>query len=523
MDEEFEVIEYNSTNLEDVLIRKSKIDPDRLQKKLHRFYFKDYFEYLNAQTIIVENNYIDHDYLEDYAAYYVKCFTHYNNRCTRLHFFSTKFDTYEFSSFLNSERNYIKEEILDESYLGFIVIKPLPQTIFGRTCLTTYPSENHRYFPIIRNYHSNLFGIKLNIRSLAFQEQDHVVAACATSALWSIFHGTGILFQHPIPSPAEITRIATEHQPIRTRTLPSEGLNAEQMAQAIKSVNLEPYLIETNDEFYLKRTIYAYIKAEIPLILGVLLFETSDDIPNFLGQHAIAVSGYNIGDIELDDTGDGFKETSSRINKIYVHDDQVGPFARMVFDKKTIEIQQDNDTITVNSISTSWINKYEQIRGVRAVPKIILIPLYHKIRIPFLSIYSAVRSFNNKIMSPFIDNNSFPLSEKLEWDIYLSGVNNIKSEIINDNNLKGEYFSNILIENMPRFIWRATALHKQEKQFDLLFDATDIEQGTFFLRAVFYNVDIFPIIKKICSKPLLETLCKNQPEWQIVKWFRDQE
>src|SRR5262249_17736969 len=98
---------------------------------------------------------------------------------------------------------------------------PLPRTIVGRTCLKTYPHDSRRDFPITRDYEANLFGMPLRVESLAFQEQDSVAAACATSALWSAFHGTGKQFQHPIPSPVEISKAATAHLPLDTRTFPN--------------------------------------------------------------------------------------------------------------------------------------------------------------------------------------------------------------------------------------------------------------------------------------------------------------
>ena len=36
------------------------------------------------------------------------------------------------------------------------------------------------------------------------------MAACATSALWSLFQKTAKIFQHSIPSPVEITKIDTD-------------------------------------------------------------------------------------------------------------------------------------------------------------------------------------------------------------------------------------------------------------------------------------------------------------------------
>ena len=53
-----------------------------------KYLFK-YLSELGAQTIVVENDYIDRDYLDDYAAYYARCFRRYNRHCRRLHFFRT--------------------------------------------------------------------------------------------------------------------------------------------------------------------------------------------------------------------------------------------------------------------------------------------------------------------------------------------------------------------------------------------------------------------------------------------------
>lgn len=46
-----------------------------------------YFDHIGAKTIIVENDYIDRDFLEDYSGYYARCFHDYQRSCTRLHFF----------------------------------------------------------------------------------------------------------------------------------------------------------------------------------------------------------------------------------------------------------------------------------------------------------------------------------------------------------------------------------------------------------------------------------------------------
>ena len=238
----YEVYPYTIQTLESLLADKASADPSIVASKIHRTYFEEYFSFIGARTILAENYYIDHDYLDDYSEYYVRCFAPYRRTCVRLHFFDVPFTSVDFANLLTGEESALAHDILRESYLGFVVVKPLPASFVGRTCLRTYPTENTgRSFPIPREYEANLFGFKLAVTTLAFQEQDSVAAACATSALWAAFQGTGKLFQHTIPSPIQITKAATTLNSTNTRTLPNQGLTIEQMATAIRSLSLEPF------------------------------------------------------------------------------------------------------------------------------------------------------------------------------------------------------------------------------------------------------------------------------------------
>jgi len=289
----YEIYPFSIQQLKELIVQKSGSDSHVIDCKFHIKYLEDYFGTLAAKTILVENNYVDRDFLEDYAGYYVRCFTEYKRKCTRFHFFNIEITSQNFETLLQKKSGSFTPENLLDAYLGFIVIKPLPQTVIGRACLKTYPPDgNRRNFPITRNYEAGLFGLLLKVDTLAFQEQDQVAAACATSALWSVFQGTGILFQHPIPSPVEITNIASAHSPLETRTLPNKnGLNIAQMAHAIKSVGLEPFLVRAYDDFFLKGTLYAYLNGKIPILMGLDLVDISTQPHSYIGKHAVAVTG----------------------------------------------------------------------------------------------------------------------------------------------------------------------------------------------------------------------------------------
>ena len=263
MPQPFDVVPYSISELAGLMEEHSSCSLQSVMEKVHLTYFEDYFNFLNAKTIVVEKPYIDRAYLEDFAAYYVRCFRDYTSSCSRLHFFDNEFDESQFVGTLKKEDGAISFQQMGDSYLGFIVLKPLPKTIVGRTCLKTYPSQNRRCFPTIRTHNVHLFGIPLKIETVAFQEQDKVVAACATSALWSIFQCTAKLFEHSIPSPVDITRTAARGPSRGNRALPNAGLQYPEIAEAISVLGLEPYILARKDgeeietELLLKATVYA--------------------------------------------------------------------------------------------------------------------------------------------------------------------------------------------------------------------------------------------------------------------------
>lgn len=464
-----------------------------IEQKVHAAYLKEYLRELKAETIVVEADYIDHDFLEDFSAYYVRCFAPYSRYCSRIHFFSSEFDANEFSRIF--ECNEEMQRRLQNSYLGFIVVRPLPQRIIGRTCLATYKPGNERRFPAARRCNASLFGLQLTVNSIAFQEQDRAVSACATSALWSVFQGTGHHFHHRIPSPAEITRKATATNPLDGRAFPAgDGLMFVQMADAVRACELEPLWLPYTQAFYVRAAIHGYLCAGIPLLLsgeirrplqpaGTGTEEPQEDASNeeqmdcaeSVGIHAVAVVGYRLESRRAGpEPEDGFRMRSSRISKLYCHDDGVGPFARMEFlaapEGKAL-------------LSTSQASSAGKIGTWKFAPETILVPLYHKIRVPFIRVYEEVRSFDNYLrVIAELGGDDAPNLRDLEWDIRLTTVNDYKQELLNKPGAIAR--EQTLHSNLPRYLWLARAEDSGGAAFDLLFDATGLEASNLCLRIV---------------------------------------
>lgn len=85
--------EYSSRALREELCRAGVTDLRTVGRKLHCRYFDEYFDHLGTKTILVEHEYVDRDYLEDFAAYYVTCFRSYQRFCRRLHFTAQECDS----------------------------------------------------------------------------------------------------------------------------------------------------------------------------------------------------------------------------------------------------------------------------------------------------------------------------------------------------------------------------------------------------------------------------------------------
>ena len=189
-------------------------------------YLIRYLADLDAKTCVLEDKYVDKDYLVDYQKFYSRSFDEEKRFTERIHFFVEDFSTTKFEESL--ENNDI--EYLRKSYLGFVVIRPIKgsdrKRLIGRTLLNAYPDEKgseKRVF-IRGNYDVSLFGIPLSVSSLPFQVQDQGVSACATIALWTALHPLADTYGIQRLSPAEITELSTSF-PSEYRNFPSSGLN----------------------------------------------------------------------------------------------------------------------------------------------------------------------------------------------------------------------------------------------------------------------------------------------------------
>lgn len=305
----------------------STVDSDQAR------YLKSYLVGLSAAQIIEEQNYFDRDYLSEFSAFYSLSTRGYPNICRRLHFFS--------SSEVNKEvltkalgLCTKSKELLQSSYLGFAIIRPIKAAPLGRTVLRWFEDKdlnNRRITTPSRNYKSNVAGLELNVVGLAWQQQDTGVAACATVGLWTMFHSSAFDDHHSIPTTADITKSAHNTASLGSRIFPSKGLKVEQILEAIKEQKLAPLFssgdrFENGIQFFSKKrlasTSAAFIRSGYPvLFIGSYLHV------QYPCRHMVCAVGFR-DSTQYDVLPGEYGILDEGVDILYIHDDNIGPNVR---------------------------------------------------------------------------------------------------------------------------------------------------------------------------------------------------
>ncbi|MCD1607688.1 hypothetical protein CXK98_05835 [Stutzerimonas kunmingensis] len=490
--------------------------PDIFRKDQVDYLF-NYLRILGAQSVLLEHSYVDKDYLEDFSRYYVKRFGNDGHRCARLHFFSSKVDHRHITSILESGARAGKAiSALNNEYLGFVVLKPLPRTFIGKTCLKVMPDERSSEKDkkrLARTYKVDLFGIPLTVNSIAFQEQDKVVAACATTAIWVALHCLTWRQPRSIPSCSEITINAINHIPDSSNSFPSKQLSNKQILRSldIEGLRYHAESTEAPDRADFLQSVVAHTDSSLPIILSGEVFNdatakeacvadiSQQKMPpgsavsldhaaprralSSRGGHAICIVGYKIDEEE---------------QVLYVHDDRLGPYARAKLVEladyellKSMDVRDQKWALGLQKMSECgqyWEEPHELI-----VPLFAVVPSEKKARLPYVYVHETCRLIEQMLL----DELEGQMSDcELKWRTSLREISSIRCEILNHSaarrvNHEGsvgrvtnaqyeQWLADklaLLTGGFARLQWESTLEYQGVPLFTVLFDASEIPQG----------------------------------------------
>jgi hypothetical protein len=333
-----------------------------------------------ARTMVVERPYVDRHYLEEFTGYYASKLRPPSSKTTRIHFFASEFDDTGLRAVIaEASRNYERARgDLQHEYLGFLVVRPLASAALGRTVLRPYSDRSSRHFQPAKGVSRvHLAGLELQLRGLAFQQQDQGVGACATAALWSalacVMRNDGA---RPV-TPFAVTRAATRHV-LSSRAFPaSGGLDLTQMLATISELGYSPHVLKPGEGADLDKFLIAvqcYLRSGIPVVMQV---KAADD-----EGHAVACVGFRASDEEetVNDltcpTPHGFELRAQGMSRVYIHDDRLGPYARAKWLRKAVKGGAEQLWLKIDPYETGF-DRFEAPALVRQA----IVPLYPKLRL----------------------------------------------------------------------------------------------------------------------------------------------
>jgi hypothetical protein len=220
---------------------------------------------LGAQTAVIEYRYMDADYRSEYANFYSTTFRRYPSVAHRVHFFSDappaapedEFRALEFST-------------LADSYLGFVVLRPVPGARIGRVALAP-PGELSGEITCFAREKANVFGAPLSTRCAPFMAQDSQLGVCAHMSLWVAARHHHLAFGHPYHSVGDIA----ERVPAEVgRVAPSTGLTVHQLAAGCRALDLPPIIYKCEQRSDLPsgesipRIVCRYLNSGMPVIVA---------------------------------------------------------------------------------------------------------------------------------------------------------------------------------------------------------------------------------------------------------------
>ncbi|HET7506347.1 MAG TPA: hypothetical protein VFK02_35250 [Kofleriaceae bacterium] len=140
-----------------------------------------YLHDLGARAIVIEPNYFDRDYLSEFEAFYATSSAGYPNICKRVHYFSASVTRAMFAKAVGGDDHARK--LVEASYLGHIILRPISGAPLGRTVLRVYPDDagvitgTPRVTQPAREYEAHVAGLTLKVSGLVWQQQDSAVGS----------------------------------------------------------------------------------------------------------------------------------------------------------------------------------------------------------------------------------------------------------------------------------------------------------------------------------------------------------
>lgn len=400
--------------------------------------------------VIVERNYIDKEYLDEFSFFYSTSFKNYDRFCTRLHFFNDNLNK-ELEINFNEEFTLTgsQKDVLQKRYLGFCVIRPTEKYRVSRSIIKPYIENPRDIFIISQStYRVNLNGTCLSISGMPFMQQDSQSGVCASADLMMLSAFMHEVYRHRLCTSPEISLIANKFLG-SDRSFPNRGLTVSHMMSALSEMGYSPVVYSRqNASVPLNEIAYYYLESALP----VLLF--------WRGHVCLAIGHDFTPNLAPMTPGRRISRNYDFIRHFIIHDDELGPYLLMPLKKSDVKNAHFFPNLDADVFRSSYTHplSFEDIVAL-------IVPVHKKIYISGEELNSHIEALlddNNHIyklitakmggsekifLEDLLKNNNLALRT------YFMKSNDYKKWVAELPSMSEEVKTFYLNSELPKFIW----------------------------------------------------------------------
>lgn len=284
-------------------------------------------------TIFIEFDYVDKVYRDSYYTFFSNKHLVFERNCKRLSLFKGKINQELLLDF--SAKN---EELLQEKFIGTVVLRPLCDCYIGRTLLDASKLSIPKCYIRTTKFNCIIFGHDLTIEAFPFSSQDAETMTCAETSVWSILEYYGTRYpEYRTVLPSSMLKKLDEMS--YERNLPSKGLSYQVITALLKTFGFSPrlYSREVYEKYSssenFKRIFHYYIESGIPVALGI-----ERNTENITEKHSVVAIGHSKKQVPISSafnmTGNDFPivNTADLYNEYIIMDDNQIPYTTEIYD-----------------------------------------------------------------------------------------------------------------------------------------------------------------------------------------------
>lgn len=446
--------------------------------------------------LIIERNYVDKVYRDSYYTYYASKRTHYGKDAIKLSFFSEEDGEITLDMFRHKD----KVSFLENHYRGFIVLRPTPPYIVGRSAIAPNLLANNTFKTCLAYIPSTAMGLKVSVQAFPFSSQDTETISCAETMIWALMEYYGNKYPEYSPVlPSKILNILKQN--IVERQLPSSGLSVESMSYLLKECGFGPKLY-SREEFAadFNQLLSCYVESGIPIIVALDNAKAVQDktIERLIGHAVLCIGHEEINEYKI--RAIAYQELSiegnsnqlrikdwDNIEKNFIFVDDNFP----VYQSSSLERPTERYlSIPEEDYSDVESKKNADLEWDSCEISHFIVPLYKKI---YLEAYVAKTFVKKLLTSKFF---SFSDRKEIYIRTFLCSARSYRKYVIL-NDMIDDWKSIILNKSFPKFVWVT------EVSTDNI--PTGKANGLILLDATEANtLDYRPLIVAMCNGFLLQ-------------------